>query len=84
VLPGYEIINLGNGHPVELMEFIAVLEKELGVSAQKNFLPMQEGDVLETFADITKARTLLGFVPQTDVEEGVGQFIAWYRSFYNK
>jgi UDP-glucuronate 4-epimerase len=83
-LPGYEIINLGNGHPVELMEFIAVLEKELGVPAQKNFLPMQEGDVLETFADITKARTLLGFVPQTDVEVGVGQFSKWYRSFYNK
>lgn len=81
-LPGYEIINLGNGAPVELMSFIEVLEKELGIQAQKNMLPMQEGDVKETYADITKARELLGYAPETKVEKGIHEFVVWYRGFY--
>jgi len=80
-LPGFEIINLGNGSPVHLLEFIEVLEKELGTSAQKNMLPMQEGDVFETYADTHKAHTLLGFEAKTSVEEGVKNFVAWYRSY---
>jgi UDP-glucuronate 4-epimerase len=79
----YEIINLGNNAPVDLMEYIHVLEKELGITAQMNMLPMQEGDVKETYADITKARTLLGYQPATKVEEGVANFVKWFRDFYD-
>lgn len=79
---GYEIINLGNGNPVALMTFVDVLEKELGIAAKKNMLPMQEGDVYETFADTTKAKELLGFESKTPVEEGVKRFVQWYTDFY--
>lgn len=79
---GYEIINLGNGSPVELLKYIAVLEKELGITAEKNMLPMQEGDVYETYADTSKARELLGFEAKVSVEEGVKKFVAWYKNFY--
>ncbi len=81
---GYEIINLGNGNPTTLMEYITFLEKELGVTSLKNFVPMQEGDVYETYADITKARELLGYEPRMSLEEGVKNFAAWYREFYRK
>jgi UDP-glucuronate 4-epimerase len=80
----YEIINLGNNAPVELMEYIRVLEGELGITAEKKMLPMQEGDVKETFADISKARKLLGYEPKTQVAEGVKNFVAWYKEFYVK
>ena len=81
---GYEIINLGNGSSVHLMQFIEILEKELGTTARKNLLPMQDGDVYETYADITKANKLLGFHAETTVEEGVRKFVEWYRSFYGQ
>jgi UDP-glucuronate 4-epimerase len=81
---GYEVINLGNGSPVALLSFIGLLEKELGMTAQKNMLPMQEGDVFETYADTTKAKELLGFEATTSVEVGVKQFVQWYRDFYNR
>jgi UDP-glucuronate 4-epimerase len=81
---GYEVINLGNGSPVALLSFIELLEKELGMTAQKNMLPMQEGDVFETYADTTKAKELLGFEATTSVEVGVKQFVQWYRDFYNR
>jgi len=83
-LEGFEIINLGNGSPVELTRFIEVLERQLGIIAEKKMLPMQEGDVFETYADITKARTLLGFEPKMNVEEGVKNFVAWYNDHYRK
>ncbi|MDA8597025.1 SDR family NAD(P)-dependent oxidoreductase [Candidatus Pacebacteria bacterium] len=79
---GYEVINLGHGQPTSLLEFIAVLETELGVTAEKNLLPMQLGDVSETFAKTDKAKELLGFAPQTSVEAGVQAFVAWYRSYH--
>jgi len=79
---GYEIINLGNGSPVELMQFISVLEKELGLEAKKQLLPMQQGDVFETYADISRARERLGYEPKTHVSEGVKNFAAWYKDFY--
>jgi UDP-glucuronate 4-epimerase len=78
---GYEIINLGHGSPVPLLRFIEVLEGALGMKAEKRMLPMQEGDVFETYADTTKARTLLQFAPHVSVEEGVDAFIAWYRTY---
>ena len=80
---GYEVINIGNGSPVQLMDFIDVLEKNLGVEAKKNMLPMQQGDVYETYASTSKAHELLGFHPQTDFKEGVAQFAEWYKEYYS-
>ncbi len=79
---GFEIINLGNGSPVKLMDYISTIEKELGKKAVINFMDMQPGDVKETSADISKARKLLGFNPKVDVQEGVKRFVAWYRDYF--
>lgn len=78
----YEIINLGNSHSEDLMYFIELIEKELGKTAKKNMLPMQLGDVEATFADIEKAKKILGYSPQTRIEQGVKNFIAWYKDYY--
>ena len=75
----YEIINLGNGSPVELQTFVRLLENELGVKAQKNMLPMQPGDVYETFADTTKAERLLNFRAQTSFAVGIKSFVRWFQ-----
>lgn len=80
---GYQIYNLGHGSPVALLDFIKVLEKELGVSAKLNLLPMQAGDVPLTYADTKKAKDVLGFEATTNIEDGVHSFVEWYRSFYN-
>lgn len=79
---GYEIINIGNGSPVTLMDFVETLEKHLGIEAQKNMLPMQQGDVYETYADTSKAKELLGFTAKTDLESGVASFVKWYKGYY--
>jgi UDP-glucuronate 4-epimerase len=79
----YEIFNLGNSNSVGLMEFIAILEEELGQMAEKNMLPMQPGDVAETYADIQKSKTILGFEPKTPLREGIRNFVSWYRGYYN-
>lgn len=79
---GYEILNIGNGKPVQLMDFIEILEKNLGVESKKNMLPMQRGDVYETYADTTKARDLLGLQTGRDFEAGVKKFADWYQSYY--
>ena len=78
---GYEIVNIGNGKPVELLTFITLLEESLGKSAVKRFLPMQPGDVFETYADTTKAEQLLGFRAQTDFATGIGHFAAWFLDY---
>jgi UDP-glucuronate 4-epimerase len=78
----YEIINLGNHHPVELGYMIETLEKALGKSAIKEYLPIQPGDVVETYADISHAREALGWEPKTGIEEGIGTFVEWYRTYY--
>jgi len=74
----YEAINLGESRTVELRELIALLEKELGQKAVINRQPVQPGDVPQTFADISKARRLLGYDPQTGIEEGIRRFVAWF------
>ena len=79
---GYTIVNLGRGEPTELMLYIKLLEKALGVTAKKNMLPMQQGDVYETYADTKKAKKLLGFEAKVDIEKGVESFVDWYRSYY--
>jgi len=79
----YELFNLGNSKTVELMELISIIEKELDKQAEKNFLPLQPGDVPETYADIAKTHELLGFNPKTSIREGVKQFITWYKEYYH-
>lgn len=74
----YKIYNIGSNKPEQLMYFIELLEKKLGKSAQKQFLPMQPGDVYQTYADITELERDFGFVPKTTLEEGLEKFIKWY------
>jgi UDP-glucuronate 4-epimerase len=78
----YRIYNIGNHSPVELMEFIGVLEAALGREAKKNFLPMQPGDVPATFADVDDLVADVGFAPSAPLKVGVGKFVEWYRSYY--
>lgn len=75
----YEVVNLGESRTVELRELISLLEKELGAIAQIDRQPLQPGDVPQTYADITKARRLLGYNPQTQIEEGLHLFVEWFR-----
>lgn len=75
----YEVINLGESRTVELKELISLLEQELGHRATIDSQPLQPGDVPQTFADITKARRLLGYNPQTPIEEGIHKFVEWFR-----
>ncbi len=80
----YEIINLGNNNPVTLEAFIEALEAEWGMKAEKNLMPMQAGDVQVTYANINKAKELLGYDPKTSVVEGIHNFVEWYKAFYMK
>jgi UDP-glucuronate 4-epimerase len=76
------IYNVGNNHPEELTHVVAVLERELGRAAVKEMLPMQPGDVTETFADVAELMRDTGFRPQTSIEDGLRNFVAWYRDHY--
>ena len=78
----YRLYNIGNNSPVGLMQFIECLEKALGKQAEKNFLPMQPGDVRETYADIEDLSEAVGFRPDTPLEEGIQRFVEWYREHY--
>lgn len=80
----YQIYNIGNNQPVELMYFIEVLESCLGIKARKNMLPMQPGDVPMNYADINALMVDAGFKPQTSIEVGIRKFVEWYRSYYNQ
>lgn len=75
----YEVINLGESRTVELRELISLLESALGQTAKIDRQPMQPGDVPQTFADIAKARRLLNYNPQTQIEEGIKRFVEWFR-----
>ncbi|GAB6045594.1 NAD-dependent epimerase [Caminibacter profundus] len=78
----YKIYNIGNGSPVNLMDFISAIEEILGKEAKKTLLPMQPGDVPSTYADTTDLEKDLGYKPYTPIKEGVSKFIEWYREFY--
>lgn len=78
----YRLYNIGNHQPVELLRFIEVLEKALGKTAKKNFLPLQAGDVPATYADVQDLIGDVGFKPDTPLEEGIKKFVEWYRSYY--
>ncbi len=76
------LYNIGNHQPVELLQFIEVLEKALGKKAEKNLLPIQPGDVPATYADIDDLTKDVGFKPSTPIEVGISRFVEWYREFY--
>ena len=78
----YRIYNIGNHEPVELMAFIETIESAIGKKAVKNMLPMQDGDVVATYADIEELSQSVGFAPHTSLSEGVAKFAAWFKDYY--
>lgn len=78
----YEIVNLGRGEPQELMDFIKTIEHAVGKKAIIEFSGMSKGDVLTTYADISKARGLLGYEPKVSLQEGITKFVEWYKKYY--
>lgn len=81
-LKGYEVINLGESKTTSLEELVCILEDAIGKKAQIKTLPMQDGDVLQTYADISKAQTILGYLPSTDFKDGISDFVEWYKRIY--
>ena len=79
----WRVYNIGNSQPIELMKYIEVIEDCLGKKAEKNLLPMQPGDVPDTYADVTALTDDVGYKPDTTIEEGVQKFIEWYREYYD-
>src|SRR5690625_4672640 len=80
----YKVYNIGNNQPVKLMDFIQTIEKDLGIEAKKEFLPMQPGDVKATYADIDDLTEATGFKPTTSIDEGIKKFVDWYMEYYHK
>jgi len=78
----FRVFNIGNHQPVPLLDFIGCIEDALGMKAEKNLLPLQDGDVPATFADVSALTAWTGFAPATDIRTGIGRFVAWYRSYY--
>jgi len=78
----FRIYNIGNHQPVELMTFIDTIENAVGKKAVKNMLPMQDGDVVATYADIDDLQQAVGFTPQTLLSEGIAKFVKWYKEYY--
>ncbi len=78
----FRLLNVGNQQPTELTRFIEVLEEAIGIKAKKNMLPIQPGDVTDTFADVDSLKALIGFCPSTSIESGVQRFVQWYREYY--
>ena len=79
----YRIFNIGNNKSVELLDYIHEIEKNLGLKADKNLLPLQAGDVEDTYADITDLSDTYSFIPKTSIKEGVKKFIKWYKTYHN-
>ena len=78
----YRLYNIGNDQPVQLMRFIELMEQNLGRTVEKRLLPMQPGDVPDTWADVTALRRDVGYAPSTSIEEGVAKFVQWYREYH--
>ena len=78
----YRVFNIGNSDPVKLMDFIEAIEQAVGQVASKNFMPLQDGDVPATFADVSELTAWTGFKPATPIVEGVGRFVRWYREYF--
>jgi UDP-glucuronate 4-epimerase len=79
----YRIFNIGNNRPVLLLDFIRVLERCLGRKATMDLLPMQPGDVISTMADVSELEKAIGFRPGTPVDDGVAEFVKWYKAYYH-
>jgi UDP-glucuronate 4-epimerase len=79
----YRVYNIGNDQPVQLMRFIELMEQNLGRTAEKKLLPMQPGDVPDTWADVSALRRDVGYAPNTSIEEGVKRFVQWYREYHH-
>ena len=79
----FRVVNIGNSKPAQLLDFIAAIEKSVGIEALKNFMPMQAGDVPATWADTSLLEHLTDYHPNTDLSVGVQNFISWYREYYN-
>ena len=80
----YRIFNIGNNQPEKLMDFISILENAFSKVAEKEFLPMQDGDVKATYADTSALEAWVGFKPHTPLKDGIGKFADWYKAYYNK
>ena len=80
----FRILNFGNNKPVELLEFISILENELGKKAKIKFAELQKGDVLETWADLTLTQKVINYYPKVDINEGLRKFIVWYNEYYHE
>ena len=78
----YKIYNIGNNTPVRLMDFISELEKQLGKEAEKEYLPMQPGDVYQTYADVSELMKDFEFKPDTSIQEGLSKFVEWFKGYY--
>ena len=78
----FKVYNIGNNHPENLMDFVAILERCLGRKAEVEYLPMQPGDVYQTYADVTELARDFGFYPNTPLEEGLKMFTDWYAAYY--
>lgn len=78
----FRILNIGNNKPINLTDYIEIIEKTLNKKAIKEFLPPRKEDVLETFADITELKALTGYTPKTPIEEGIKKFVHWYKDYY--
>ncbi len=78
----YRLYNIGNSQTVQLMDFVAAIEKACGRTAEKRFLPMQPGDVVATSADVSGLEKAVGWRPSTPIDEGIARFVAWYREYY--
>jgi UDP-glucuronate 4-epimerase len=80
----FRVVNIGNSDKVCLLDFIGAIEKELGIEAIRNYMPMQKGDVTATWADASLLQRLTGYRPETRVEDGIARFVAWFRDYYRK
>ena len=78
----YRIFNIGRGEPIKLMEFISAIEKSLGIKAHKNFIEMQNGDLYRTYADVEEFKNVTGVVAETPLQQGIDNFVKWYKSYY--
>ena len=79
----WRVYNIGNNNPVDLEDYIAAIEAALGMKAEKNLLPLQPGDVPDTFADVDALVADVGYKPTTDVREGIQRFVGWYKDYYH-
>ena len=80
----FNIYNIGNNAPLSLMEFIETLEHALGKVSEKNYMPMQDGDVVSTYADVSGLMNDFGYRPDTQLVDGIGKFVTWYKKFYKE